>query len=64
MVIDTAPILPCPDYRLLEKSVDGTILVVAADRSGLLSWIAGSLALAGLSIQAAQASALLRRGRP
>jgi [protein-PII] uridylyltransferase len=29
--------------------------VVAADRSGLLSWIAGSLALAGLSIQSAQA---------
>jgi [protein-PII] uridylyltransferase len=30
------------------------LLVVAADRPGLLSWIAGALALAGLSILAAQ----------
>ena len=30
------------------------LLVVAADRSGLLSWIAGALALAGLSILSAQ----------
>jgi len=33
VVVDTAPVLPCPDYRLLEKSVDGTILVVAAHRT-------------------------------
>jgi len=31
------------------------LLVVAADRPGLLSWIAGSLAVAGCSIMAAQA---------
>jgi [protein-PII] uridylyltransferase len=31
------------------------LLVVAADRPGLLSWIAGALALAGLSILSAQA---------
>jgi [protein-PII] uridylyltransferase len=31
------------------------LLVVAADRQGLLSWIAGALALAGLSILTAQA---------
>ncbi|MGZ8631055.1 MAG: ACT domain-containing protein, partial [Actinomycetota bacterium] len=31
------------------------LLVVAADRPGLLSWIAGALALAGLSILTAQA---------
>ena len=30
------------------------LLVVARDRSGLLSWIAGSLALAGLSVHTAQ----------
>jgi capsular exopolysaccharide synthesis family protein len=33
VVIDTPPVVPCPDYRLLEKAVDGTILVVAADRT-------------------------------
>jgi [protein-PII] uridylyltransferase len=38
-----------------ERPGSHELLVVAADRSGLLSWIAGSLALAGLSIQAAQA---------
>jgi [protein-PII] uridylyltransferase len=31
------------------------VLVVASDRPGLLSWIAGSLAVSGLSIRAAQA---------
>jgi [protein-PII] uridylyltransferase len=41
----------------LEGVQDGTyeVLVVARDRSGLLSWIAGSLALAGLSILSAHA---------
>jgi [protein-PII] uridylyltransferase len=38
-----------------ERPGSHELLVVASDRSGLLSWIAGSLALAGLSIQAAQA---------
>jgi [protein-PII] uridylyltransferase len=38
-----------------ERPGSHELLVVAADRSGLLSWIAGSLALAGLSIQSAQA---------
>ena len=33
IVIDTPPVVPCPDYRLLEKWVDGTILVVAAHRT-------------------------------
>jgi polysaccharide biosynthesis transport protein len=33
VVIDTPPVLPCPDYRLIEKAVDGTLLVVAADRT-------------------------------
>jgi capsular exopolysaccharide synthesis family protein len=33
VVVDTPPVVPCPDYRLIEKSVDGTILVVAADRT-------------------------------
>jgi [protein-PII] uridylyltransferase len=41
----------------LEGGRAGTyeLLVVARDRAGLLSWIAGSLALAGLSILTAQA---------
>jgi succinoglycan biosynthesis transport protein ExoP len=33
VIIDTPPVVPCPDYRLLEKSVDGTILVVAAHKT-------------------------------
>lgn len=33
VVVDTPPVVPCPDYRLLEKHVDGTLLVVAADRT-------------------------------
>jgi capsular exopolysaccharide synthesis family protein len=33
VVIDTPPVVPCPDYRLLEKAVDGTILVVAAHKT-------------------------------
>jgi [protein-PII] uridylyltransferase len=39
-----------------EGSRSGTyeLLVVAADRPGLLSWIAGALAVAGLSIRSAQ----------
>jgi capsular exopolysaccharide synthesis family protein len=33
VVVDTPPVLPCPDYRLLEKAMDGTVLVVAANRT-------------------------------
>lgn len=33
VVLDTPPVLPCPDYRVLETSVDGVILVVCADRT-------------------------------
>jgi capsular exopolysaccharide synthesis family protein len=33
VVVDTPPVVPCPDYRLLEKAVDGTLLVVAAHRT-------------------------------
>jgi capsular exopolysaccharide synthesis family protein len=33
VIVDTPPVVPCPDYRLLEKAVDGTLLVVAADRT-------------------------------
>jgi [protein-PII] uridylyltransferase len=37
-----------------DRAGTSELLVVARDRSGLLSWIAGSLALAGLSILSAQ----------
>jgi capsular exopolysaccharide synthesis family protein len=33
VIIDTPPVIPCPDYRLLEPSIDGAILVVAADKT-------------------------------
>ena len=33
VIIDTPPVVPCPDYRLLEKAVDGTVLVVAAHKT-------------------------------
>jgi succinoglycan biosynthesis transport protein ExoP len=33
IVVDTPPVVPCPDYRLLEKLLDGTVLVVAADKT-------------------------------
>jgi capsular exopolysaccharide synthesis family protein len=33
VIIDTPPVIPCPDYRLLEPSIDGVILVVAADKT-------------------------------
>jgi capsular exopolysaccharide synthesis family protein len=33
VIVDTPPVIPCPDYRLLEPSIDGVILVVAADRT-------------------------------
>jgi capsular exopolysaccharide synthesis family protein len=33
VIVDTPPVLPCPDYRLLEKAIDGTLLVVAAHRT-------------------------------
>jgi Mrp family chromosome partitioning ATPase len=33
LIIDTPPVVPCPDYRLLEPSIDGVILVVAADKT-------------------------------
>jgi protein-tyrosine kinase len=33
ILLDTPPVVPCPDYRLLEKAVDGTLLVVAANRT-------------------------------
>jgi capsular exopolysaccharide synthesis family protein len=33
LIIDTPPVIPCPDYRLLEPSIDGVILVVAADKT-------------------------------
>jgi Mrp family chromosome partitioning ATPase len=33
VVVDTAPVLPCPDPRLLEPCVDGFILVVGANRT-------------------------------
>jgi capsular exopolysaccharide synthesis family protein len=33
VVLDTPPVVPCPDYRVLEPHVDGTLLVVAADRT-------------------------------
>ena len=55
-----APALGANEVRT--AAVDGNrpgsyeLLVVAVDRPGLLSWIAGSLSLAGLSILTAQAS--------
>ena len=33
LIIDTPPVIPCPDYRLLEPSIDGVMLVVAADKT-------------------------------
>jgi capsular exopolysaccharide synthesis family protein len=33
VIIDTPPVIPCPDYRLLEPFIDGVILVVAADKT-------------------------------
>jgi capsular exopolysaccharide synthesis family protein len=33
LIIDTPPVIPCPDYRLLEPFIDGVILVVAADKT-------------------------------
>jgi len=33
VIVDTPPVIPCPDYRLLEPSIDGVILVVAADKT-------------------------------
>jgi capsular exopolysaccharide synthesis family protein len=33
VIVDTPPVVPCPDYRLIEPSVDGAILVVAADKT-------------------------------
>jgi len=33
VIIDTPPVVPCPDYRLLEPLIDAVVLVVAADRT-------------------------------
>ena len=33
VIIDTPPVIPCPDYRLLEPFIDGVMLVVAADKT-------------------------------
>lgn len=33
VIIDTPPVVPCPDYRLIEKAIDGTLLVVAAHKT-------------------------------
>jgi capsular exopolysaccharide synthesis family protein len=33
VIIDTPPVVPCPDYLLLEPLIDAVVLVVAADRT-------------------------------
>jgi succinoglycan biosynthesis transport protein ExoP len=33
VILDTPPVVPCPDYRLIEKWVDGVLIVVAAHKT-------------------------------
>jgi [protein-PII] uridylyltransferase len=61
-IVQHVPLLELPigrlDVRTLtepgERPATYSLTVIAADRPGLLSWIAGSLSLAGLSILTAQ----------
>lgn len=33
VILDVPPVIPCPDYRLVEKWIDGALVVVAAHRA-------------------------------
>lgn len=33
VILDTPPVVPCPDYRVMEKWVDGALVVVAAHKT-------------------------------